>query len=169
MAYNSRGFWANYVVVDISQGVSNMRVELQGAIYADAAADAVAFLPLLAAVTGGTIKRYDVTEVWDNDGWALSSNEVLCSDKGLITIALADTPDKKASVAIPAPKLSIMEDTDGEGYNKIDKTDSDVIAFVNAFVETTGYCKLSDGEYGLAVASGGFVKGRRVKRKMLKA
>lgn len=166
MAWVSRGFWANFVVVDIANTSSNFRVQLQGSNYTDAAADMASFRTLLEAVTGGTVKRSDLTEVVDNDAWALSAEDVLVSDKGLLTIALATAPDKKAAIAIPAPTIDIMVDTSGPGYNQVDSSDAAVQAFVDAFVATTGYAKLSDGEYGLAYASGGLVAGRRVSRKI---
>ena len=169
MAWVSRGFWANFVVVDIANTASNFRVQMQGSNYTDAAADMAAFRTLLEAMTGGTVKRSDLTEVVDNDAWVISTEDVLCNDKALLTIALASAPDKKAAVAVPAPTISIMVDASGPGYNVVDSSDAAVIAFVDAFVATTGYAKISDGEYGIAAASGGLVAGRRVSRKISKS
>lgn len=158
MAISSQGFWFNISFVDTGGNVSSKTYEMTAPDYTTAIADAAAALPLFEAVTDAEISAYRVTEIFAEGTLTLPVNAEI-ENQALITTGIVGEPLKSATLTIPAPNVGIMTDTSGEGFNVVNPSDPDFVAWLAMFAQS-GYFLISDGE----VASG-FKGGRRIHRK----
>lgn len=158
MAISSQGFWFNISFVDTGGNVSSKSYQMTAPDYATAIADAAAALPLFTAVSDAEISAYRVTEIFAEGTLTLPTNAEI-ENQALVTTGIVGEPLKSATLTIPAPKAAIMTATSGAGYNVVDASDADVIAWLAMFSQS-GYFLISDGE----VASG-WKGGRRIHRK----
>lgn len=158
MAIATQGFYFNISFVDTGGNVSSKTYQMTAPDYATAIADAAAALPLFEAVTDAEVSAYRVTEIFAEGTLTLPANAEI-ENQALITVGITGEPLKSATLTIPAPKAGIMTASSGEGYNVVDASDADLVAWLAMF-STGGNFTISDGE----VASG-FKGGRRIHRK----
>ena len=164
MAWDDAGFWINLSFVDKRAKTTNVRLQLQEPLYADAVADALVVVGYVEAGTDATCTRYEVTQRFDNDAWDYPAGQCSVAEKAILTMRVYDKPGKKANFALPAPKISIFVAAEGANADVVDILDEAVIALVGMFTPD-GEVFISDGEEIAEIADGGFVVGRRSNRR----
>jgi hypothetical protein len=164
MAWDDAGFWANFTFVDKRAKTTNIRLQLQEPLYADAVADALLALGYIEACSDATCTRYEVTQRFDNDAWDYPASQCSVAEKAILTMRVYDKPGKKANFALPAPKIGVFTAAEGAGADVVDIEAAIVIALVGMFTPD-GEVFISDGEEIAEIADGGFVVGRRSNRR----
>lgn len=144
--------------VDTGANVTTKRFQMTAADYATAVTDAAAAIAEWESVTDAEIEAYTIQEVFTEDSPVLPA-AVEIENQALITVGIVGEPLKSATLTIPAPSVGIMTSTVGDGYNTVDVSDADFVAWLAMF-STGGLFLISDGE-----VAGGSPKGRRIHRK----
>lgn len=145
MALTAVRFEAAFAVYDTGGNHSILTYELRGAVYADAAADAVSIATALAAVTDAVIGGYRMAEVWEESAFAYPAGGIEVENKASLTTLLAGVGAGKANLKIPAPVDGIFQEATGPGYNIVDIVDADLVTYTNLF-KAAGECYISDGQ-----------------------
>lgn len=131
---------------DSGNDVTKKTYQLRGATLADAVANAAAFVPVIAAASDAAVDGYRVTQVFrENAPATLAGDTIRNSNQAVVTVTLATSPLKKATIVIPAPKNAVFSTTTGEGSDIVLATSSLVTGLVDEF-KATGDVFISDGE-----------------------
>lgn len=163
MALVSQGWELVVTLMDSGLNRSTKTFELNNPADATAAAAAAStLLTRLNAVTDAEIVGYRLAEVFAEDAVSTPGASVQLEAQALITVGLASSPLKTASIVIPAPNAGIFQAATGAGQNIVDLTDSALVTYLNSFA-TGGLALVSDGE---EVETNDFRRGiRRTVRK----
>lgn len=108
----------------------------------------------LAAVTDAVVSAYYTYQEFVEDALSLPAAAEL-QNQAILQCGIEDQATKSATIVIPAPKDSIFVAGTGAGYDIVDTTDADVVAFFANFDSETLFY-VSDGEQ-----ADGLVGGRR--------
>lgn len=157
MAIVNAGFLLTITLGAKNDATRTVNYELTAADYAAAVTQYTAISALLLAVSAGAIRGYNILARAVEDAYVRpTSDEAESRDTARITAYNANNPFKKVNFGIPMPKLAIFKATAGELMDEVDIADADLIAYKNIWDETTGYAKISDGEY-----IGNLLRGKR--------
>lgn len=120
-------------------------------------------LPALNAVTLAVVKKWTLKLTY------LETSLSLPTDSGaeveahaIISAPIYGLPNKTAVVDIPAPEVLVFLDTSGPGYNVVDTSAAEVLAYMGLFTQAGNIAYISDGEQ---IANGVGYKGRRTHSK----
>lgn len=166
MAFLGGMFECSMMFRDSGGEVTTKTVEIQAVDMTAALADAATLVGLYAAVSDASIDRYTVSQIFrENAPIAFVDATVRNSIQAVLTVSLATDVLKKATLVIPAPSIGIFVAPTGEDSDKVDSTDTDVIALVGAY-QLAGQAYLSDHE--LVHATQPNIKGirRTIKRRL---
>lgn len=125
------------------------------AVFADVATIVAAYV----AATDAALKGYFVAKNYVEDALTLPAAAEV-ENNLQITAKIDGIPNKSATIEIPAPKVTMFQQTTGVGYNQPDFADSLLAAIVNLY-DDNGIAYVSDGER--ITAQG--IKGKRVHHK----
>ena len=150
------GRWFTVITLVETSGKKTQKRFEQSAPADDAAARAAALALAtdIAAVSDAVVSAYHCYQEFVEDALSLPSSAEL-QNQAVLVVGIEDEPTKSAQIVIPAPKDSIFVASTGSGYDILDTTDSDVIAFFANFDSEALYY-VSDGEQ-----ADGLVGGRR--------
>ena len=140
---NGSGFFLSVSLTDSQDDVSTLRYELRGTDFTEALANKTAILTALAGVSGSVISSTSLSFVEDEASFSYPVN----MDNGVRarnTFQLAGSTEK-ATLDIPAPLVTIFQNTVGSGANQVDITDAGVVAYAQLF-QSGGAAFISDGE-----------------------
>lgn len=160
MALVSDGFELTVNLTDTSGSVSTLSYSLTAGDYATALTDSAVILSALNDMTNATISGYRVVEKFVENAFTLPANAENAI-KAEINAFVAGAGTKKATFRVPAPPVAIFVSGSGEGFNIVDTSNAEVLAYTALFV-TGGEATISDGESLVAPASNAINKGRRV-------
>lgn len=112
-----------------------------------------------AAVSNAVIVKSGLTAVFVNSGYSLPSVGQV-EEHALISCPIYQDPLKTAIIDIPAPKDGIFVGApgDGDSYNQVDVTDTDLLNYLVNFNGAASQFLVSDGE---SIVDNVNVKGRR--------
>lgn len=150
------GFFLSISLLDGQDDTSKIEYGLTSADYATAVTDANAVIAAINLVSDAVITSYAIKQVYDENSIVPVSGADNAI-KALMSFQLEDRP-AKASLSVPAPKLSIFAAPTGPDAKNVDLTNTGVQAYEALFL-TGGQCYLSDGE-----TADDLLKGRRVSR-----
>jgi hypothetical protein len=165
MSLVSQGFLLTVTLSDTGGNKSILKYKLQAADFATATTDAGTILTALAAVTDALLLAYHLSEVFEEDSALYGSGEV--ENVASMSARIDAAEVKYATVRIPAPSDGIFQAASGPLYNVVDPGDTDLVAYLNVFVDTAE-AYLSDGENLLSPGTAGNVTGKRIHRKSRK-
>lgn len=136
---------------DSGNDLTKKTYQVRGATLADAATNAAAFVPVLAAATRSAVDGYHLIEVFREDApAAIADDTVRNSNQAVISVALATSPLKRASIVVPAPENAMFTSVTGEGSDVILNNAALVTGLVEEF-KAAGNVYISDGEDVAAV------------------
>lgn len=161
MALVTDGFELTVSLIDTSGSVSTLSYQLTSADYATALTDAGTIITALDDVTNSTVSNYRVVERFVENAFTLPANAENAI-KAEINAFIDGEGTKKATFRIPAPANAIFVAANGEGYNIVDTSNAEVLAYTGIFEVGTGEASISDGEFLVAPVSQAINKGRRV-------
>ena len=149
----SAGFYAKFSLRDRAGNQATIGPQVVGADIATAKANAASLVTLINAVTDALIYSYTITEKFVDDTDTIAATDCQVENIASVVVEL-ETGGKKHALRIPAPSIGIFKGTSGEDMNVVDTADADLIAYVEAFTDKTGYtvpgadaiALLSDGE-----------------------
>lgn len=162
MAIVATKFEMSVSIVDNGGNPTSTTLELRGADYAAAAANAGAIITALTAVTDGVIVGYRLAEVYEETGTVtLPAVGVNSAESASITVGVAGAGLKKANIRIPIPKQAVFVGTSGADTNIVNLSATIVNNYVDLF-RSGGHAYVSDGETAGASLAG--VRVTRTKR-----
>jgi hypothetical protein len=113
----------------------------------------------LGAVTNSALVGYGVTHVWADDAFTVPTDTgVQNENQALVTVGIAGSPLKSATITIPAPVDGIFVATSGANANVVDVLDADLVAYAELF-KSTGVAFVSESESVSVIK-----EGRRIHR-----
>lgn len=127
--------------------------------YTDAAAEAVAMIPKVAAVSDASLPQYRVFQIFSENALTIPGSGVQVENQASITALLTTPGNKQANINIPAPKPAIFVSTSGKQANIVDTENPALVAFTDSF-KVAGKFTISDGEEITRL-----VDGKRVHKK----
>jgi len=154
MAIVSDGFYISWTVADNNANVTTRTFKMQGATQEDAETDAPGVITALMATTDAVLVSWHFYEEHINDALTYPAAGVENQNQALMSFLLTGGV-KKATLTIPAPKITLFAAATGPDAQRIDPADAAVIAYVGLF-EADGQLYLSDGE-----TAASFLKGKR--------
>lgn len=143
-------------LVDTGGNTTTRSYRLTAADDATALTDAAAILTAIGNVSDCTVKGYSVGSVFVEGSLALPAAAEV-ENQLQITVPIFAKPNKSGTMTIPSPKVGIMQNTSGQGFNQPDFTDAALQAYINLFT-TGGKATLSDGEVAVLANA----KGKRI-------
>lgn len=152
MAIVTDRFEITVTFADRGQNTSTMTFACRDAAYADVITAKTGLVAALALVSGCTIARLSVNEIWKNDAFAYPTLYET-AEKASLTINLTGGTNKKANMKIPGPLPSYWGAVQTAGFNVVDTSNADLLAYVALFA-AAGDFYISDGEDALSLASG---------------
>lgn len=150
MALVSTGYRLTVNIYDHGGNVSTLAWRYRSATTADfasALSGAVALIADLVTVTNGVIGGYNVTEVFEEDSFALPADGVENENKASITYSISGT-SKKGNLKIPAPIGSGANNIfgiTGAAANQVNLSATNLIAYTDNF-RVVNQFEVSDGE-----------------------
>jgi len=142
--------------VDTGGNTTTRSYRLTSADDATMVTDTATILAAIANVTDATVKGYSFGQVWAEQSLALPAAAEV-ENQLQLTLPIFQKPNKSGTLTIPSPKVGIMQNTSGQGFNLPDFTDAALQAYINLFT-TGGEATLSDGEVGVLSNA----KGKRI-------
>jgi hypothetical protein len=131
---------------------------------AEATTAAGALLTALGGVTDCAIRDYSINKRFIEDTLVYPASGVQIENQAEITVALTSSPNKSATLNIPAPKIGIFAGTAGAAANNVDLLDTALNVYFDLFEDSaaTGFA-ISDGE-----TMANAIIGKRIHRKSRK-
>lgn len=164
MALTSAGFELNVTIIDNTANTSTLRYALNAIDMTQAALDAAEIMTALNGVTAGVIKSYSIAERFIEDTLVLPASGVEVEERAVVTVQLASSPVKRATLVIPAPEVGLFVATSGEQAAEVDTTNAQLIDYVQLFQATGGVATLSDGETVSELGSNYIIRGKKTHR-----
>jgi len=162
MALVSIGFKLTVTLSDQGGNKSTLKFDLVAVDAETAAADAEDIVAALDAITTAAIIGYNVGEQFSEDTVEFGTGEV---ESVALIVARIEADEKKyANIRVPAPVVGIFKAAAGDDYNEVDAADTDLVAYLNLFADSTGVALLSDGETLRSPGTAGNVTGKRIHR-----
>lgn len=155
MALTAGRWFTVFELVETSGKRTRKRFEQSAPLDDTAArASAAAMATDLAAVTNAEIASYYTYQEFVEDALVLPTGAEL-QNQAILTCGIEDAPTKSGTIVIPAPVDGIFVDSSGAGYDVVDTTDADLLAFFANF-DSEALFYVSDGEQ-----ADGLIGGRR--------
>lgn len=158
MAIVADHFEITVKLVDEGANFSTLTFQCRDTVYADVVVAKTALIAELLDVTDCVIQRVSINEVWANDAFAYPSG-VETANKLSMTVELDTGLGKKANMKIPGPQDSLFGASGTAGFNVLDTSNADIIAYTDLF-KSGGEFYVSDGE-DLSV----LISGKRIHAK----
>ena len=158
MALVSAGFRLNVTMLDNSGNTTTLGFDMRETVYADVVTDVATILAALAAVSGGEVGAYTISQVFEEDALAFPTVGFQAEVSASLTTFVEDAGTKKANFRIPMPLPAVFVSTIGAGANLVNTSLQAVLDY-HALFATAGVANLSDGE-----VAGGLLAGVRVTR-----
>lgn len=165
MAMVSMGFEMTVFLTDRGLNTTTKHYQLTAATAADAATDAAAIIPVLAAVTSAAITGYSVGQRYADDAVVLppSAADAQVEVNASCTTYIDNAGSKKANFTIPAPTAAnVFVSTVGANSNIVNIGSAQVIAYHGLFMPG-GRAYISDGEVA-GVLIGGVRTSKRARQ-----
>lgn len=152
MALTSTGFSGSLRVIDAGGNGFTISVDLSpSADIGTARTTLLAIAALVDPLTDGVIKSAILRESWDEPTAEYAAAGVQVENQASISVVLED--GGKHTLYLPAPVAALFLDTVGENSNIVDLTNADLVAYVEAFTDKTGYT--APGADAVALVSDG--------------
>lgn len=146
MALVSQKFMVSLTLRDSGLDTTIKSYDLQAATMADALTAAAAFVAVFKTVTDAKVDGYSVAQVFAEDApEQIADATVRNSNQAVISVSLATSPLKRASIVIPAPKIALFTTVTGAGSDVVSNTATLTLNIVEEF-KAAGDVYLSDGE-----------------------
>lgn len=146
MALSHQKFMLSVTFRDSGDDEFTRTFELRGADYAAAAANAATVLGAFVAASDSKVASYAISDVFAEDAWAAYAGDtVRNSVQAVLTVDIAGSPNKKATIVIPAPKNAVFTAVTGAGSDVVSPVAALVTGVVNCF-KAAGQAFISDGE-----------------------
>lgn len=158
MALVQRGFRLSVTLVDNGANTTAINYELRATTYANVTTAVTVILAELVKVTGGAIGQYTLSETYEEDALSLPTVGFQAEVSASLTTFISDAGLKKANYRIPMPVPAVFVSTIGEGANRVNTAEPDVLSYHGLF-GPSGVANVSDGEI-----AGGLLGGVRVTR-----
>ncbi len=133
--------------------------DLQSPDHATALTDAGQIITDLKTVSAGAVASYKLHTNFEDDNFSLpTSDDAEWGEAAMISGKILDHPLKSYTVQIPFPKITLFEDTTGEGRDIVNTRFSDtatthLYGYLANF-QTGGTAFVSDGELAETVTKG---------------
>lgn len=147
MAFVQTGWQATFQIIDKGSNVSSRTVEIRGADYDAALANAQAYRVALQNVMASVIMGFHIGAIYADDALVLPTGDTaINSMQALLSGLIAGDPLKRASWTIPGPlPLVFNSTTAGENYDIVNPANAFVLALTNQY-KAAGSAYISDGE-----------------------
>jgi len=142
--------------VDTGGNTTTRSYRMTSATDAAQVTDVATILAAIPNVTDAAIKGYSFGQVWTEQSLALPAAAEV-ENQLQVTLPIFQKPNKSGTLTIPSPKVGIMQNTSGQGFNLPDFTEQALIDYINLFT-TGGEATLSDGEVAVLANA----KGKRI-------
>jgi len=146
MALTAVGWQLSFTLIDTGNDLSTKTVELAGADYDEALANAVLYLADYAAASLAAITGYSVATVFAEDALTLpTSAGARNSIQAVITADIEGNPLKHGTIVVNAPVADVFVATSGSNSDVVNAAHAIVTNLVNNYKPAnTAY--ISDGE-----------------------
>ena len=158
MALVSNGFELGVTLLDNSGNDTTLSIAMRETVYATVVTDVATVLTALAAVSGGEVASYRITQVFMEDALSLPTVGFQAEVSASLTTFIEDAGTKKGNFRIPMPLPVVFVATIGAGANVVNTALQAVLDY-HALFTTAGVANISDGEI-----AGGLLAGVRVTR-----
>jgi len=158
MALVSNGFELGVTLLDNSGNDTTLSIAMRETVYATVVTDVATVLAALAAVSGGEVASYRITQVFMEDALSLPTVGFQAEVSASLTTFIEDAGTKKGNFRIPMPLPVVFVATIGAGANVVNTALQAVLDY-HALFTTAGVANISDGEI-----AGGLLAGVRVTR-----
>lgn len=146
MALTHQKFVLEVTFRDSGDDLTMKSYELRGADLAAATANAATLLGALVAASDSKVSSYRIADVFAEDAWAAYAGDtVRNSVQAVITVDIADAPNKKATIVVPGPKNALFTAVTGAGSDVVSPVAALVTGLVDQF-KAAGTAYISDGE-----------------------